>query len=120
MKSLVLALLASCAHNYAETYVAALNPDAEVIARGDQSVVVWVGSQVAACRADATHHTECHLIADWTQKPQGAPAPAKTNAPTVPPMPQPAQPPPSAPEACVPVMVRGHATTTCPSESKTP
>lgn len=83
MKILAIALLVACApavtapltvaptapRNYAETYVAAINPDADVLSRAGQTVLARQGTQLFVCTADDHHHTKCALVADWTEKP---------------------------------------------------
>lgn len=80
MKILILILvsLIGCAHNYADSFVSAVNPDADVVARGSQTVLFWQGTQLIACRADAKHHTTCGLVADWTPKQSPSASPSKS------------------------------------------
>ena len=71
MRALVV-MLAACAaapHNYAEGFVAAVTPEAERLPMGSDAVIAREGTQLLVCIADVKHHTECHLIADWTPKP---------------------------------------------------
>ncbi len=73
----------------------AVDPDARRMAIDVDAVLVRKGLQMFVCIADASHHTECHVLADWTPKPEAKPAPQSVPTPTIDHAPASIPPPPA-------------------------
>lgn len=76
-------------HNYADGFITAVDPDADVLARSGQTVIAREGTQLIVCVADAKHRTACALVADWSSRP--TPQPAGTKPAAEPPVQPPKQ-----------------------------
>jgi hypothetical protein len=64
--------------NFADEYVASVDPKAKRLPWGDDTVLVRKDAQVFVCVASTKYQVACQVIADWTPKPP-VPAPVPLN-----------------------------------------